>query len=157
MAYDNTRWARKQKTECSALWRLWEVRGKPRETTQPMGPTATTGPTAIMGPTVSTVTTIASQWMHTLHLIDLLYILQVILISCIYIRGLIYKVFQVVQASAGWVGETGLTNKEMYIRCRGENEPFTGKPAVEKGVVLRRAADGLLPESQRWKGEMRVR
>ena len=95
--------------------------------------------------------------MHTLHLIDLLYILQVILIFCIYITGLIYKVFEVVHASAGRVGETGLTNKEMHIRCRGENEPFTGKPAVGNWVVFRRVVDGLFPESQRWKEEMRVR
>ena len=88
--------------------------GKPWETTQPTGPTATTG------------TTIASQWMHALHLIDSLYILQVILIFCIDITSLIYKVFAVVHASGGRVWETGLTNKEMHIRCRGENEPRTG-------------------------------
>ena len=92
-----------------------------------MGPT---GPTATMG------TTIASQWMHALHLINFLYILQVILILCVYITGLIYKLSEVVHASAGWVWETGLTNKEMQIRCSGENEPPTGEPAVEKGVVL---------------------
>ena len=94
--------------------------------------------------------------MHTLHLIDLLYILQVILTFCIYITSLIYKLFEMVHASAGQVWETGLTNEEMHIRCRCENEPFTGKRAVGKRVVLRREADGLLPKSQRWKGEMRV-
>ena len=61
-----------------------------------------------------------------------------------------------VHASEGRVWETVLTNKEMHIRCRGENEPLTGYAEVGK-AVLPREADGLLPESQRWKGEMRLR
>ena len=112
------------------LWGVYgKSTGKPRETTQPMGPTATTGPTA------STGTTIASQWMHTLHLINLLYILQVILNFCIYILQVLF-IQSLVHASARRVWKTGLTNKEMHVRCSGENEPPTGEPAVEKGVVL---------------------
>ena len=101
-----THGGRESKKRHVLLWGVYgKSTGKPRETTQPTGPTATTGPTAHTG------TTIASQWMHTLHLIDLLYILQVILIFCIYITGLIYKVFEVVHASAGRVWETGLIKR----------------------------------------------